>query len=342
MAVLQSLPVGVIIFDKELKIVSANTVAGKLIDVQATVDVTLAKGTSEKIRGNWHKILLGTIESGKASYFNNVSYRAMDKSAVLQITCTPFIDNTTAAIQGGLLLLEDITEKANVQKQLANMERLAAVGKLASKVAHELNNPIDGIMRYINLAKRTISEQNLPKPVEYLEHAGEGLKRMVQIITELLEFSRSRPFALEDALIDKILDDSIKAIEPVAKASSVEIERQYSSPLPKIKGGNLFQVFFNLLKNAVEAMPQGGKVTINCNISDNNVAVINFRDTGPGFEQTNSEAIFEPFFTTKTGKGTGLGLAICRDIMEKYGGKITAQNATAGGSVFTVYLPLSE
>ena len=99
MAVLQSLPVGVIIFDKELKIVSANTVAGELIDVQATVDVTLAKGTSEKIRGNWHKILLGTIESGKASYFNNVSYRAMDKSAVLQITCTPFIDKWFCTFQ---------------------------------------------------------------------------------------------------------------------------------------------------------------------------------------------------------------------------------------------------
>jgi signal transduction histidine kinase len=199
-------------------------------------------------------------------------------------------------------------------------------------------------MRYINLAKRTISEAQLPKPVEYLEHASDGLKRMVQIITELLEFSRNRYSAIEDTPIDKIIDEAIRFIEPSAKAAGVEIERQYQSQLPKAKSGNLFQVFCNLLKNSVEAMPNGGKVTINCNIADNNVAVIQFRDTGPGFEPAHSETIFEPFFTTKTGsKGTGLGLAICRDIIEKYGGKITAQNAPdGGGSIFTVYLPLNE
>jgi signal transduction histidine kinase len=264
-----------------------------------------------------------------------------EKLPVLQITLAPLTDgdNETA---GGLLLLEDITEKANIQKQMATTERFAAMGKLASKVAHELNNPIDGIMRYINLAKRTISEAQLPKPVEYLEHASDGLKRMVQIITELLEFSRSKYLAIEDTPIDKTIDEAVRFIEPSAKAVGVEIERKYPSSLPKAKSGNLFQVFCNLLKNSVEAMPDGGKVTINCNISDNNIAVIQFRDTGPGFEPAHSETIFEPFFTTKTSKGTGLGLAICRDIIEKYGGKITAQNAPGGGSIFTVYLPLSE
>jgi signal transduction histidine kinase len=206
-------------------------------------------------------------------------------------------------------------------------------------------------MRYINLAKRAISEEGLTKPVEYLEYAGAGLKRMVQIITELLEFSRRRYSTLEDMPLDKIIDDAIKFIEPAAKAAGVEIERQYRSPLPKTRDGNLFQVFCNLLKNAVEAMPDGGKVTISCDVSEGNagstgspqVAVIKFRDMGPGFEPANKEAIFEPFFTTKTGgKGTGLGLAICRDIIERYGGKITAQNAPDVGSIFAVHLPLNK
>jgi signal transduction histidine kinase len=340
--VLRSLPVGVIVFDKELKIISANSSASALVEVKDTADETLAAGTNEKIWGNWQKALLEVIETGKINRFDNVSYRVGEKLPVLQITLAPLTDgeNETA---GGVLLLEDITEKANIQKQMATTERFAAMGKLASKVAHELNNPIDGIMRYINLAKRTISEAQLPKPVEYLEHASDGLKRMVQIITELLEFSRNRYSAIEDTPIDKIIDEAIRFIEPSAKAVGVEIERQYQSQMPKAKSGNLFQVFCNLLKNSVEAMPDGGKVTINCNIADNNVAVIQFRDTGPGFDPAHSEAIFEPFFTTKTGsKGTGLGLAICRDIIEKYGGKITAQNAPGGGSVFTVYLPLNE
>jgi signal transduction histidine kinase len=342
-AVFQSLPVGVVVFDKELKIISANSRAFSLVEVKATADATLATGTNEKIWGNWQKALLEVIETGKINRFDNVSYRVGEKLPVLQITLAPLTDGENGTVQGGLLLLEDITEKANIQKQMATTERFAAMGKLASKVAHELNNPIDGIMRYINLAKRTISEAQMPKPVEYLEHASDGLKRMVQIITELLEFSRSRYLAIEDTPIDKTIDEAVRFIEPSAKAVGVEIERKYPSSLPKAKSGNLFQVFCNLLKNSVEAMPDGGKVTINCNISDNNIAVIQFRDTGQGFELANSEAIFEPFFTTKTGsKGTGLGLAICRDIIEKYGGKITAQNAPGGGSIFTVYLPLSE
>ncbi len=339
--VLQSLPIGVIVFDRELKIVSANPTASGLVDIKTSVDVTLVAGTSEKIWGDWRKILLEVIETGKICRLDNVSYRMADKVSVLQITFAPLTDSLNGIIQGGLLLLEDITEKANVQKQMATTERFAAMGKLASKVAHELNNPIDGIMRYINLAKRIIGEQNLPKPVEYLEHASDGLKRMVQIITELLEFSRSRYSALEDTPLDKIMDDAIRFMEPAVKTAGVEIERQYQSPLPKAKSGNLFQVFCNLLKNAVEAMPGGGKVTISCSVSEDNIAIIKFKDTGEGFSLENSDAIFEPFFTTKTGKGTGLGLAICRDIIEKYGGKITAQNAPEGGSIFTVYLPLN-
>ncbi|MDD5011691.1 MAG: ATP-binding protein [Phycisphaerae bacterium] len=340
--ILQSLPLGVVVFDKLLKTISANQIAGELLDIQANLDVSLAGGTNEKIWGDWKKTLSQVVQIGKICRFDNVAYRKNDKQSVLQITGAPLTDGLNGVILGGLLLLEDITEKATAQKQMANTERLAAMGKLASKVAHELNNPIDGIMRYINLAKRTISEANLPKPVEYLEHASDGLKRMVQIITELLEFSRNRYSSLEDTPIDKLIDDAIKFIEPAAKATSVEIERRYPSGLPTVKGGNLFQVFCNLLKNAVEAMSNGGKVVISWDISEDNIAVIKFRDTGPGFEPENSEEIFEPFFTTKTGKGTGLGLAICRDIIEKYSGKITAQNSPQGGSVFTVHLPLNK
>jgi PAS domain S-box-containing protein len=349
--ILQSLPVGIIVFDKELKVVSVNPSASELMNVLQGADVTLAAGTDEKIWGSWRKTLLDVIENGKSYHFDNISYHTAGRQVVLQVTFVPLRGSSDGSIEGGLIMLEDITERENIKKQLANAERLASLGKLASKVAHELNNPIDGVMRYINLAKRTISEEGLSKPVEYLKHAGEGLKRMVQIITELLEFSRSRYSTLEDTPLDKIIDDAVKFVEPQARAARVEIEKRYQSALPKTRNSNLFQVFCNLLKNAIEAMPNGGRVTISCNVSSDNagstgspqVAMIKFQDTGEGFEPENNEAIFEPFFTTKTGgRGTGLGLAICRDIVEKYGGKITAENAPNAGSIFTVYLPLRE
>jgi signal transduction histidine kinase len=342
--VLQSLPMGVISYNKELKILNANSAASTLIDVQEQADVTLSAGTNEKIWGNWRQAILNVITTGKICKFDNVGYSVNGNDSSLQITLVPMYSSDSNEIIGGIMLLENVTEITAITKQQAHTERLAVLGKLASKVAHELNNPIDGIMRYINLAKRTIiSEQDHTKPLEYLEYATGGLKRMVQIITELLEFSRNKNSPAENTPIDKIIEDAVKFVEPAARAAGVEIDRQCHKPLPKTENSNLFQVFCNLLKNAIEAMPDGGKIIIGCEIAGDNVVVIKFRDTGEGFEPQNSEAIFEPFFTTKTsGKGTGLGLAICRDIIEKYGGKITAENAPDKGSIFTVYLPMKE
>ncbi len=126
-----------------------------------------------------------------------------------------------------------------------------------------------------------------------------------------------------------------------AEASNVEILRDYASGLPQIRSGNLFQVFCNLTKNALDAMQDGGELKISTRLAANDMITAEFRDTGPGLPKENTEAIFEPFFTTKDkGKGTGLGLAICRDIVESYNGRITAENISEGGSIFTVYLPV--
>ena len=233
-------------------------------------------------------------------------------------------------------------EKTHIQKQLADMERLATIGKLAAKVAHELNNPMDGILRYINLTIRSVEQEGLEKPKEYLNHCRKGLMRMVQIVSELLEFSRSTYANLEEyGSIEQIVEDAIKTMETKAQTSDVKISRSYSSDIPQIRIGNLFQVFCNLIKNALDTMPDGGELSISTELAADGTVVVKFSDTGTGFAPENAEAIFEPFFTTKD-KGTGLGLAICKDIVERYKGRITAQTVLGGGSIFTVYLPVSE
>ena len=235
----------------------------------------------------------------------------------------------------------ETTQRADAQRRSADTERLATLGKLASKVAHELNNPMDGILRYINLALRIVEQENLEKPKEYLLQCRQGLMRMVQIVSELLEFSRSTYTPFEYVKIEQIIEDAIKTMDTRAGASSVRILRNYASDIPQIRGGNLFQVFCNLIKNALDSMPDGGQLSISTRLAADNTAVVEFRDTGMGFAPENAEAIFEPFFTTKgRSKGTGLGLAICKDIVERYHGRITAENAPQGGSIFTVYLPV--
>lgn len=224
-------------------------------------------------------------------------------------------------------------------KNQAETERLASIGKFTAKIAHELNNPLDGILRYINLASRSVEANNPDKLNEYLSNSRQGIMRMVKVVRELLEFSRCHYMPTEEALpLEHIIDDALKTCK--SDASSVKIETRFAGDLPKFPAGNLFQVFCNLIKNAIDSMPDGGRLEISAAVGDNGETIIKFHDTGHGFDPADTEMIFEPFFTTKTqGKGTGLGLAICKDLVARHGGRITAANHPGGGSVFTVHLP---
>jgi len=342
-SIIQSLSIGVVAFDPDLKVIEANLQAAKLIELSDYIDKSLAKGTNiAGTRGlDWTQQLKSVLSKGKTRCFDSVGYTANGKTKLLRILCTPLKKAKTRKSLGGSILIEDITEKANIQKQLADAERLATIGKLTSKVAHELNSPMDGILRYINLTARIVTQKNLEKPKEYLARCRQGLMRMVHIVSDLLEFSRGTGAPLEYAKIEQIIEDAINTMNTKAEASNIDILRNYTSGIPEIRSGNLFQVFCNIIKNAFDAMPDGGQFHISTYLTAENIIVAEFRDTGSGFAPEIAEVMFEPFFTTKD-KGTGLGLAICRDIIEKYHGRITAENAPQGGSIFTVYVPLAS
>ncbi len=342
-SIIQSLSIGVVAFDRDLKVIEANSQAAKLIELSDYIDQSLAKGTNiAGTRGlDWTQQLKSVLSKGKTHSFDSVDYTVNGKTKLLRILCTPLKKAKTRKSLGGSILIEDITEKVNTQKQLADAERMATIGKLTSKVAHELNSPMDGILRYINLTTRIVTQKNLEKPKEYLVRCRQGLMRMVHIVSDLLEFSRGTGAPLEYAKIEQIIEDAINTLNAKAEASNIDILRNYASGIPQIRSGNLFQVFCNIIKNAFDAMPDGGQLHISTRLTAENIIVTEFRDTGGGFAPEIAEVMFETFFTTKD-KGTGLGLAICRDIIEKYHGRITAENAAQGGSIFTVYVPLAS
>ena len=222
-------------------------------------------------------------------------------------------------------------------------EKMAAIGRHASKVAHELNNQLDGTMRYIDLALRLVEKENLDKPKEYLTHCQKSLTRMAHLLAELLDFSQSNCIPSEYVKIEQLIEDCIKTIEPRADSLNVSISRNYAAELPAVRSGNLFRVFVNLAKNALDAMPDGGELIISTRQVRNDTIAVQFRDTGPGLPEGDPETLFEPFFTTKDkDQGTGLGLAICREIIGNCGGSITAENAPKGGGIFTIYLPATS
>ena len=340
-SIIESLDTAVVVFDLQLKTIQSNSHARELIDIGEYIDETLERGTGRSICDKWTGLLKAVISTGQRGDFESVRYSVNGRKKLLRIVCSVLRENQTQKIIGGILVIEDISEKINIEHQMAQTERLAAVGKVAGKVAHELNSPIDGILRYVNLAARIIDHGNPEKAKEYLQHSRQGLLRIVNIVSELLEFSRSAYLVFEYAAVDEIIEDAIKAMKHLTDQVKIQIIRDYSGIAPRIKGPNLFQVFCNLTKNAADAMSGKGELRITICRKDGQLSV-EFRDNGPGFSPENAEKIFEPFFTTKgRGRGTGLGLAICKDIIEKYSGQITAENTPDAGSIFTVYLPLT-
>lgn len=225
--------------------------------------------------------------------------------------------------------------------QLEVSQRLASLGKLAARIAHELSNPLDGILRYINLALRVAGEAPPSKLTAYLAESRTGLLRMMQIIDDLLEFSRSSGAELGDLSVNQIVEQAVQQTTAAADITrmvvALDLQTQH---MPLVRGSRLFQICRNLIKNAIDAMPDGGRLTVTTGLVDNQV-VIRVADTGIGLPEQ-AGRIFEPFFTTKPpGKGTGLGLAICKDFVEDMQGTITAERGEERGAVFTVRIPTS-
>jgi signal transduction histidine kinase len=342
-SIVQLLPMGVVVFDSDLRVVESNSTAANLIELGDYIDKSLAKGTDnpEKAGLEWSEKLKSALAAGQMRRFEGVNYVYNGGSRLLRIIFTPIIEPKAQKALAGSILIEDTTEKADIQMKLAKAERLAAIGRHASKIAHELNSPLDGVLRYINLAARIVEQADLTKPKEYLDRSRQALLRMVQILSELLEFSRGNHAQLEYSNIEQIIEDALRTADAKTEKLNIQIFRYYMHDIPKIRNGSLFQVFCNIVKNAYDAMPEGGQLHISTRLEPDNTIVAEFRDTGKGFAPENKEAMFEPFFTTKE-KGTGLGLAICKDIVERYHGQITAENSQQGGSIFTVYLPLAS
>jgi signal transduction histidine kinase len=337
-----SLRFAFISFDPNLRIIDHTPLANKLVSLKPSIDQTISDGTNANVWKSWKELLESALAANKKADFGTVEYTYDNQHKLLNITCIPFSDPASDAVIGGAVALYDITEKLDIEHELAHAERLIAIGKVAGKVAHELNNPLDGILRYVNLSMRTIEKGSPEKAADYLRHCREGLQRMVHIITELLEFSRSTHLAFETSAADRLLEDALRSLEFPLQNIEVRLVREHTDNPPHFKSDALFQVFCNLIKNATDAMDGKGKLTITIRQTDKEWQ-IEFLDTGAGFDPNVTEDMFKPFYTTKPlGRGTGLGLAICKDILSKFNSHITAQNAPEGGGMFTVHLPVSK
>ncbi len=240
-----------------------------------------------------------------------------------------------------LIIIRDIRERRQMEEERLRLEKLATMGELATMVAHDLRNPLTSIRNAGYYVKNTCPNYAKPEckaALEMFDIIEQGTLFANDIINDLLDFAAKRPLQKEKQDINKIVDSSI-TISNVPE--NIKVERKLAKKaIATVDEKQLQRVFLNLTKNAVQAMPDGGKLTVKTNETKDHIE-IEFTDTGTGISEENMSKIFTPLFTTKA-KGIGMGLLICKKIVEQHNGTIDAKSKGGKGTTFTIRLPKTE
>lgn len=235
-------------------------------------------------------------------------------------------------------------ELEKTQVQLLQSEKMASLGKMAAGVAHQLNNPLSGILLFTKLV---MEEYELPKEaLEDLQRVLDDSLRAKDIVKELLEFARQTSHEMKPQDVNTIISRTMFLLENQSIFHNIEIEKNLDENLPLIRGDvqQLYHVVMNIILNAADALEDGGKLTLKTYFSpDKNMVCIEISDTGHGIPEDVLPHIFEPFYTTKEqGKGTGLGLSMVYGIVNSHDGNIRAESEPGRGTTFYIELPLAE
>jgi nitrogen-specific signal transduction histidine kinase/CheY-like chemotaxis protein len=254
-------------------------------------------------------------------------------------------DSQPAALAIG----RDLGERRELQAQLVQADRLAAVGTLAAGVAHEINNPLAYVLLNLEYMLRELPKlagdaERLPRLVERLAEARHGAERVSSIVRDLRAFSREDRDERAPVDLRLVLTSAAKVAEPEIRARGRLLEKYEHVPPIHANGARLEQVFLNLLINAAQALPPSGGGEVRASLYRRGTrVVVEIADTGAGIPAELLDRVFDPFFSTKPiGAGTGLGLPICHSIVTSLGGEISVQSEVGKGSTFHVSLPLVD
>jgi two-component system NtrC family sensor kinase len=239
-------------------------------------------------------------------------------------------------------------ELRRAHEHMLQAEKLTSLGKMAAVVAHEINNPLSGILTYAKLMRRWIErgddlEPRLGDMRESLELIESESRRCGTIVKDLLNFARATPMNVQPVDLNAILRQCVRLVDHKLELSAIALRLELGDDVPRIEGdpGQLEQLFLALIMNAIEAMPRDGILRLATASVDDDHVVITIEDNGVGIPEGLLPGLFEPFVTTKQDKGVGLGLAISKRIVESHGGEIAGTSTLGKGTTFTITLPLS-
>jgi PAS domain S-box-containing protein len=259
------------------------------------------------------------------------------------IAVAPLLSRDFVSV-GRIILVDDITERVTLEAQLAQTDKLSSIGLLAAGVAHEINTPLAVISSYAQMLSKQLRGDVRIGPV--LEKITQQSFRAAEIANGLLNFSRTSTTEFRETHLNQVIRDTLSLLEHQFKTARIEVELDLAGDLPSIQGnsGKLQQVFLNLLLNAKEAMPDGGRLRVATMVNGHVEALVS--DSGSGIAPEHLKRIYDPFFTTKTTpkpgdrRGTGLGLSVSYGIIQEHAGKIRVESAIGAGTTFHLEFPL--
>ncbi len=277
----------------------------------------------------WNRIINGEKWVGDLKYTNKHGKECWE-----YVSLTP-IKNDEGKIIQVMRIGEDITDKKSTEDMLRKSEMLSALGQLAAGIAHEIRNPLTSLKGFLQLMKGTKEYKS-----EYVALMLSEFNRIETIISELLVLARPQFVKFEDVAIESVIKDVCMLLETQAIMNNVEIRTNFAKHLPMVKviEKEIKQVAINLVKNSIEAMPDGGAIRINIDIEDEKNILLSFEDTGHGIPSDKLPKLGEPFYTTKE-KGTGLGLMVSMKIIENHNGTIHYSSTVGEGTTVEIRLP---
>ncbi|MDH3974398.1 MAG: PAS domain-containing protein [Deltaproteobacteria bacterium] len=270
-----------------------------------------------------------------------VEYRDKPSGRIYQMRTFPLLSESES-LKGGINYLKDVTDTKAIEERLIQAERLAATGRLAANVAHEVNNPLGIIKNYLTLLQRDMSIGD-SEIIENVDVINDEISRIAEIIKGLLVFSRPEPRGVTSCNINKTINDIVSLVRKNLEKHGIAVvlDFDYSIPDIKVSSGHLKQIMINLINNSQDAMPDGGDLKIKTSAKNGNI-IVQVDDSGVGIKQSDMKELFNPFYTTKGVKGTGLGLSVSYGIIKGYGGDITLNRKKKGGVKARVFLPYGK
>jgi len=231
-------------------------------------------------------------------------------------------------------------EADHLKEQIEIHEKLASIGKLAGGIAHEFNNPLDGVIRYTNLSLEHLKDNEVVRG--YLLEIRQGLNRMAKIVRSLLACSRNTKPTMQKIEINQAIEQSLAGMRSEVFQKNIMIEKDLAKNIPIFRDFGIERALSNILRNAIDAVEDGGKIQISTLLEGDQLK-IEISDNGCGIPKEHLETIFEPFYTTKDmEKGCGLGLTIVSEIIKSYQGDIDVLSSPEDGTTFTITLPVGD